>query len=382
MLRAVPVFRGWAGCICLGVLLASVSPVILGQQATAPAPSADSLQTAQQANARLEELAKEAARHPLDATIGPGDLIHVDVFDVPDLSRDVRVSMSGEITLPLIPGAIHVGGLTPFQAQDDIAKKLLQNGLVTHPQVSVMMKEQHGASISVLGAVSKPGVYQEPRPMTVLEALALAGGLAPDAGSVMMITRPARPAGTSEAGTIQPVARGGTGASTPTGPSGANGATEAAASANATIPPAQTITVDVEHLLESGESAYNIPVYGGDILTVPHAGIVYVAGAVNQAGGFVLPNSQDHMSILRAMALAHGTTLTAKLNQSLIIRKTKDGKEQQVNVRLGDILSQKKPDEPLYANDILLVPDSNAKRAFYKAANAAVSVTTGLLIFR
>jgi polysaccharide export outer membrane protein len=140
--------------------------------------------------------------------------------------------------------------------------------------------------------------------------------------------------------------------------------------------------VNVDHLLESGESAYNIPVYGGDILTVPHAGIVYVAGAVNQAGGFVLPNSQDHMSILRAMALAHGTTLTAKLNQSLIIRKTKDGKEQQVNVRLGDILSQKMPDQPLYANDILLVPDSNAKRAFYKAANAAVSVTTGLLIFR
>lgn len=380
MLSAVPVFRGWTGCLRFGVLLLSIAPVIFGQQAPAPSVAgAESLQTAQQANARLAELAREAARHPLDATIGPGDLIHIDVFDVPDLSRDVRVSLSGDIMLPLIPSPIHVEGLTPFQAQDKIAEELLRNGLVTHPQVSVMMKEQHGASISVLGAVSKPGVYQELRPMTVLEALALAGGLATDAGSVVMITRPARAAGTNEPGTIQPVARD-AGASTTTPPSGPNAAGPAA-SANVIILPAQTITVNVDSLLESGESEYNVPVYGGDILTVPHAGIVYVAGAVNQAGGFVLPNSEDHMSILRAMALAHGTTLTAKLNQSLIIRKTKDGKEQQLNVRLGDILSQKKPDEPLYANDILFVPDSTSKRAFYKAANAAVSVTTGLLIF-
>jgi polysaccharide export outer membrane protein len=373
-------------------LLLSVAPPIFAHQASvsspapvSPAPlsatAAESLETAQQANARLEELAREAARHPLDTTIGPGDLIHVDVFDVPDLSRDVRVSMSGEITLPLIPGAIRVGGLTPFQAQDKIAKELLQNGLVTHPQVSVMMKEQHGASISVLGAVSKPGIYQEPRPMTVLEALALAGGLASDAGSVVMVTRPVRPMGTNEPGTIQPVAQTTEGRVTPAA-AGSSAASEGAPPTNVVIPPAQTITVNVDHLLESGESAYNVPVYGGDIVTVPHAGIVYVAGAVNQAGGFVLPNSQDHMSVLRAMALAHGTVLTAKLNRSVIIRKAKDGKEQQVNVRLGDILSQKMPDQPLYANDILFVPDSNAKRAFYKAANAAISVSTGVLVFR
>ncbi len=359
--EGVILYRG-RRCILFAFLALALAPLVLAQQTG----SATSLETAQQANARLEQLAGTVGQRPvqMDALIGPGDLVHIEVFDVPDLSRDVRVSMSGDISLPLVSDPLHVGGLTPFQAQDAIADALKRDGLVTHPQVSVLMREQHGMSISVVGAVQKPGVIQETRPMSVLEALAMAGGLAADAGSEVLITRHAPELGMAETTTKKDAAPG-----TPAAPSAAT-------------PTAVTLTVDLNHLLETGDPQYNVPVYGGDILTVPHAGIVYVGGAVMQPGGFTLPNSQDHMSIIRVLALAHGTTLTAKMNDSVILRKTSNGKTEQINVHLKDILSQKAADEPLYANDVLFIPDSTSKRALYKAANVAMSVTTGVLVFR
>jgi polysaccharide biosynthesis/export protein len=88
------------------------------------------------------------------------------------------------------------------------------------------------------------------------------------------------------------------------------------------------------------------------------------------------------MTILKALALARGATLTAKLNDALILRKMPNGKTEEIKVRLKDVMSQKTPDLPLYANDILFVPDSGAKRAFYKAANAAVGITSGVIVYR
>ena len=88
--------------------------------------------------------------------IGTGDLLHIDVFDVPELSRDVRVSdLAGDITYPLIPGKIQVAGLTPFQLEEKMEQLLIENGLVTHPQVSVFVKEQTSQPVSVVGAVVK-----------------------------------------------------------------------------------------------------------------------------------------------------------------------------------------------------------------------------------
>jgi protein involved in polysaccharide export with SLBB domain len=208
MIFPSPIRRGLLTCSLLAVLLQISSGVLWSQQTPAvpPVPA-----TSDQTNARIEELARNAEHHPLDPTIGSGDLIHIDVFDVPDLSRDVRVSISGNVTLPLVPGLIHVGGLTPFQAQDEIGKMLAQYGIVTHPQVSVIVKEQNSHSISVVGAVQQPGVFQVVRPLTVLEALARAGGLDKDAGSDVIITRHgmvdnAPPSGASSAAAGNPSA--------------------------------------------------------------------------------------------------------------------------------------------------------------------------------
>src|SRR4029077_20826260 len=117
---------------------------------------AQKLQTAREANDRIAQLALvESAQHR-DYVISSGDLLSIEVFDVPELSRDVRVSESGFVAIPLVPVKVQAGGLTPFQFQDKLAELLQVNGLVTHPQVTVTVKEQHSEPITVIGAVRNP----------------------------------------------------------------------------------------------------------------------------------------------------------------------------------------------------------------------------------
>src|SRR5271170_3261524 len=146
-------------------------------------------ETPQQTNAKIQELATLARTQPHEAAVGTGDMLHVEVFDVPELSRDVRVSDTGDISYPLIPGRIHVLGLTPYQLEQKLSQLLIENGLVTHPQVSVFVKEQNSQPVSIVGAVMKPMVYQLIRPTTLLEILAGAGGITDDAGSFVIVTR-------------------------------------------------------------------------------------------------------------------------------------------------------------------------------------------------
>ena len=79
--------------------------------------------------------------------------VHIDVFDVPELSREVRVADAGDISYPLVPGKIAAAGLTPFELEGKLEKLLIENGLVSHPQVSVFVKEQNSQPVSVVGAV-------------------------------------------------------------------------------------------------------------------------------------------------------------------------------------------------------------------------------------
>src|SRR5271170_7201122 len=164
----------------LPVLLLCAAQALFGQQ---------KLETPQQTNEKIQELAAMERTKPHDVPVGTGDLLHIEVFDVPELSRDVRVGDAGDISYPLIPGKITASGLTPFQLEEKMEQLLIENGLVTHPQVSVFVKEQNGQPVSVVGAVVKPMVYQVIRPTTLLEILAGAGGITDDAGSFVIVTR-------------------------------------------------------------------------------------------------------------------------------------------------------------------------------------------------
>lgn len=315
-------------------------------------------ETPQQKSVKVQELAAPPSALAVDATIGSGDLLHIDVFDVPELSRDVRVSDTGDISYPLIPGKIAVAGLTPFQLESKVEQLLLANGLVSHPQVSVFVKEQTSQPVTIVGAVGHPMVYQVLRPTTLLEVLTAAGGVSDVAGNVVIVTRPAHPADAVEE---EP--------------------------ASATTKPdvkEQKITIPLQSLLESGDSVFNIQIYGGDTITVPAAGIIYVLGmGVGQPGEYVLQDRGEQVTVLKAVALARGLTTFAKADSAVIMRTNpQTGQRDAIPVHLKQIENRKADDVSMKSNDILYVPDSAGKKALARGAEAVVGVGTGLAIYR
>src|SRR5262245_28802792 len=335
------------------------------------------LETPQQTNDRIKQLSAAAAIPGHDYVIGRGDVLAVEVFDVPELTREVRVSQTGTIGFPLIPVRMRLAGLTEIQAQEKITEVLEANGLVSHPQVIVSVREKKSKPITIVGAVTHPMVYEADRPITVLEALAQSGGISNDAGDIVIITRP-------DQGTIDSVGE------RPEITSEELAGPPAAAKANsmprtlATEPPPlpNTITLNLNDLLEVGDARNNIYVQGGDIVTVPHAGIVYVLGAVTRPGGFVVTNDRNQLSTLKALALAGGLTPTARRNQAVIIRKDATGQQHQVVVDLGRVLKQETEDVRLQASDILYVPNSGSKAALLRAAEIGLGIGTAVAIFR
>src|SRR6266849_3768480 len=152
-----------------------VTSALLGMMVPAlPTRAQAVLETPQQINDRIRALSSTARTAPHDYIIGNGDVIVVDIFDVKELSREVRVSQTGSIGLPLV--RVHVAGLTEIQTEQKVAEVLEANGLVSHPQVSVSVKERRSKPITVVGAVAHALVYQADRPVTILEVLAEAGG--------------------------------------------------------------------------------------------------------------------------------------------------------------------------------------------------------------
>ena len=336
-----------------------------------PAYCQDKFETPKQTNEKIFQLAQARNARPVETPIGAGDVLHIDVFDVPELARDARVGDTGDISLPLIPGRIHVAGLTTFEVEAKVENLLVENGLVTHPQVSVFVKEQLSQPVSVVGAVVHPVVMQIVRPTTVLEVLAAAGGLADDAGSVVLVTHgslnpeidlsngPAKPAAQPQDAAPK---GGGQDPVTPDGP---------------------TESVRLKDLLVSGDPTFNIPVYGGDVVSVPRSGIVYVMGAVAAPGGYVLENRGEQISAIKAVTLAHGWTGTAKANDAVIVRRDpKTGAKEEIPAPLKKILQRKSEDLALQAGDMLYVPDSTGKKVLARVGEAAVVVGTGAALYR
>lgn len=347
------------------------------------------VQTTQQTNEKILQLASRARTQPMDIPIGAGDLLHIDVFDVPELSREVRVSQTGDISFPLLPGLVHVAGLNAFQIQDKLAQLLMENGLLSHPQVSVFVKEQNSQPISVVGAVRRPMVYQADHPTTLLELLAQAGGIADDAGGDVIITRPppADAQSGAQAGTPAP-AGSATAADPPADPPKSDPPAHdpPAQDPPAQDPPAaapQVITVHLQDLLNSGNSK-DIPVQGGDVIRVPQAGIVYVIGdGIRQPGGYVLQGYGDTVTVLRVVALAHGLNSFAKADSSVILRTNPiTGKRDEIHVRIKEIEKNKIPDIPVLSNDILYIPDSAGKKALARVGGSAIGIGTGIAIYR
>ena len=365
------------------------------------------LETPQQVNDRIRQLSSSLRMMPHDYVIGPGDLLGIYVFDVDELSRDVRVSQTGTIGIPLVPVRIHVAGLTEIQVEQKIAELLEANGLVTHADVSVSVKEHKSKPITVVGAVAHPMVYEADRPVTLLEVLAEAGGISSDAGDTIIVSRPSQDAFPDsgeppEIGPQQPVpaktssgdasaprpstaSQDATKDSPPAASTSASGGTAASPnpSTNAEPPPlTNTITVNLSDVMETGDTKNNIALQAGDIVTVPHAGVVYVLGAVGHAGGYVLSNDRTQLTTLKILSLAGGLTRTAKSDKAVIVRKDNLGQQHEVPIDLKKVLNRQAEDLQLQPSDILYVPESGSKQALLRAAEFGLALGSGVALYR
>jgi polysaccharide export outer membrane protein len=340
----------------------------------APSLRAQSVETSDKANERLRSLAASSSHvpPPSEYVIGAGDLVNVQVFDVPEMSRELRVSQTGTIGLPLVPVRLQIAGLTEIQTERKITEVLEANGLISHPEVSVTVKEKKSRPITIVGAVAHPMVYQADRQVTLIDVLAQAGGITADASDHVIVTRPERDAShdASQPDDAQPGA-----------PAG-SGSEKAADSSQIPPPLTNTITVNLGQILEAGDMANNVVIQPGDVVTVPHAGIVYVLGAVGKPGGYTVSNDRAQLSTLKVLSLAGGLDRTAKSDRAVIVRKDATGQQQQVDVDLKKIMKFEAEDVQLRPSDILYIPRSVGKQAAARAAEIATAVGTGILIYR
>lgn len=314
-------------------------------------------------NARImagaQAQAGDGVRTRQDYRIGPEDLVEISVFEVPELSRTVRVSASGDISLPLI-GTMKAAGFSPLQLEQAVTGALRQS-YVKDPQVSVFLKEYRSDPVSVVGAVKAPGLFQIQTQKTLIELLAMAQGLSESPrmlpGRTIVVTHKS---------------------------GGSQDAVKASAIAdNKTSGQPQWAAVEeipLKELLESGDSKWNVAIYPGDVIKVVPAGTFYVAGDVHQPGGFPLTDF-DFVSAIQALAMAGGTKNTAKLKDAVIIRRDAGGNRVEEQIDLKKLYEGKVADVKLGANDILFVPGSVSKAAGLRAIEASIQVATGLLIW-
>jgi polysaccharide export outer membrane protein len=146
--------------------------------------------------------------------------------------------------------------------------------------------------------------------------------------------------------------------------------------------PVDTITINLNELMETGNIKNNITLQAGDVVTVPHAGIVYVLGAVGKPGGFVLTNDREQMSALKILALAGGYTGTAKTDHAVIIRKDTNGQQHEVALDLKKILNRQAEDLQLQPSDILYVPNSGTKQALLRSLELGIALGSAVALYR
>ncbi|MCU1285437.1 MAG: polysaccharide export protein [Acidobacteriales bacterium] len=269
-----------------------------------------------------------------EVSIGAGDLLEVSVLGAQDFTKQIRVSSTGDISLPLI-GAIRVGGLSTTAAEQLVAKRLVEGGFFSDPQVSIFEKEYATQGVSVLGEVLKPGIYPLLGRRSVFDAISAAGGTTPRAGNEITITH--------------------------------------------RDSPNKPETVALSYASAGSKAGVNAQVMPGDTVVVSKAGIVYVVGDVAKPGGFVMENST--MTVLQAVAMAQGANQTAALNGAKLIRKV-ENKPQEIAIPLKEILAAKSPDLSLQPEDIVFVPNSAGKSAARRGLEAVLQTATGLAIYR
>lgn len=247
-------------------------------------------------------LATPAAQSATTYVVGSSDVLGIKVFDEPALSGNYNVDADGSITFPFL-GRVTVAEQT-VRDIEELLTKLLADGYVRRPQVSVEIAQYRSRSIYILGEVRTPGKYTIAGPMALLEVIAQAGSLTGAAGNTIIVQR--------YKDRLAPV-------DAPALPGDAQAA--------------EILRVTVEDLREGRFSA-NLLLQDGDTIFVPQADRFYVTGFVKTPGSFVL---QPNMTVQMAIAVAGGFTERGSTRGIKIIRKV-NGKEVEISAKLNDVV--------------------------------------------
>ncbi len=257
-----------------------------------------------------------------DYKVAPKDQLAIHVYGQEDLSRTVRVSETGTITLPLL-GEVPVVGLSPKEVEEKLESGLRGRYLL-NPKVTVSVTEFQGRQVAVMGAVNQPGSYAlKSNSTTVLLAMSEAKGVKENADRVAYVLR-AKP----RQGEPQPV------------------------------------TVDLEALLRSGDPRQNVVLEPGDSVYVPEANTYYVAGEVEKRGAYTL---RRDTTISKAITEAGGVTNRAATREIKIVRTLPTGEKKEIGgIDLKAVMAgDRSQDVALQAQDVVVVPASGAKTAAY-----------------
>jgi len=304
--------------------------------------------------ARAQQPGEAARPQPPNSPVyllGPDDEIVIRALNIREIDeKPIRIDMQGNINVPLL-GRLPAAGLSLEQLEAEIAKRL--KTYLHEPQVTISVAQFRSQPVSVLGAVGNPGVHQLEGRKTLFEVLSLAGGLRTEAGYTIKITR------RKEWGRIPLPAA----AEDPTGQF-------------------SVAEVSVKSVMEARNPEENILICPHDVISVPRGDMVYVIGAVQRPGGFVLGENES-ISVLQALSLAQGLQPGAGPQNARILRAAQGSPTRtEIPVDLKKILEGKASDVPLGPEDILLVPESGARNIAVRTAQALVAVGTGVAVWR
>jgi polysaccharide export outer membrane protein len=257
-------------------------------------------------------LAATAAAEQSDRIVSPRDQLTITVFNEPTLTGKYIVDVDGTFEFPLV-GRLKAGALRAREIEMQLTK-LLANGYIKNPQVTVLIEQDASQRVFVMGEVRAPGPYQFAGELSLIEALARAGSTATTAAPQILVIRPAHDADNS--GPILPTDKA----------------------------DAEVIRINLSDLQSGGLTRSNITLHDGDTVFVPRAQLVYISGQVRSPGAYPV---EPGMTLLQALSLAGGVTDKGAAGRSKVIRDV-NGKKKEIKLKLTDVV---KP------GDTIVVPD-------------------------
>lgn len=249
-------------------------------------------------------LCANAQNKPSEYRLGDGDSIRIQVFQNPDLTLETRVTENGTITYPLV-GHLTIGGMTIPVAEQTIAKALSDGGFIQRPQVNIVLLQNRGSQVSVLGQVGRSGRFAlETYTTRLSEMIAIAGGIGPTGADMVIITgiRDGKPFRKE---------------------------------------------VDIAGMFLNNNPQEDVVVAGGDVIYVQRQPMYYIYGAVQRPGSFRI---ERNMTVRQALALSGGLTPRGTERKLEVIRR---GINDKIERLIPDMNELVRADDVLYVNESL-----------------------------